>query len=93
MLFPAADIDFLAVSFDTAELTAARSNASFNISVLQDDITEWTEAFSASLVQVVSMSEASSAIFLNATETSRIILNPATTTFRIFDDDGMYRSL
>ena len=60
----------------------------FQVRILQDNLTERTESFSAALTRVVSISVGGVQVNLTEMDTNRIIFSPATARIDILDDDG-----
>ena len=60
----------------------------FQVRILQDNLTERTESFSAALTRVVSISVGGVQANFTEMDTNRILLSPATALINILDDDG-----
>ena len=60
----------------------------FQVRILQDNLTERTESFSAALTRVVSISVGGVQGDFTEMDTSRILFSPATARIDILDNDG-----
>ena len=60
----------------------------FQVRILQDNLTERTESFSAALTRVVSFSVGGVQADFTEMDTNRILFSPATALINILDDDG-----
>ena len=60
----------------------------FQVRILQDNLTERTESFSAALTRVVSISVGGVQADFTEMDTNRILFSPSTTRINILDDDG-----
>ena len=60
----------------------------FRVRILQDNLTERTESFTASLIRVVSISVDGVPANFTEMDTNRILFSPATARIDILDNDG-----
>ena len=60
----------------------------FQVQILQDNLTERKESFSAALTRVVSITVGGVQADFTEMDTNRILFSPATARIDILDDDG-----